>query len=155
MKIFINILLIIFAVIIQTAFLPALSVLGSHPNIVLIIAIILLAIQRKSEALWWFGFGGLILDLISPFYFGIYTLSFMVVYFILYYLVDYIFSDPSILVTAMFLLFGSFISNIIFLILDINTYEILIIEALYAMVFGSIIFYFMKHYLSHKDAVKI
>ena len=154
MKILINILLIIFAIILQIAFLPLVSIHGAYPNILLIVILSLLFIGRINESLWWVGIGGLVMELFSTSHFGVYIISFIVIFLLFYYFINRIFSDPS-LVSAAFLFFvASLMLNIVFVIMT-HYYFVYIAEAIYTAIVGCIIYSLIKYYYRPIDEVKI
>jgi len=154
MKILINILLIIFAIILQIAFLPLVSIHGAYPNILLIVILSLLFIGRVNESLWWVGIGGLLIELFSTLHFGVYIISFIIIFLLFYYFINHIFSDPS-LVSAAFLFFvASLMLNIVFVIIT-HYYFTYLVEAIYTAVVGCMIYILIKYYYRPVDEVKI
>lgn len=154
MKTFILILTIIMAVILQISVIPNFSIYNVFPNIVLIVMLGLLYVRRTNEALWWMGLGGLLLDLVSPVRFGVYTLSFMIIFALNYYLIEYIFTDPSILLAGALIFISSLISNIIFLLLT-HYYSQIFTEAIYTSFVGCILYWIIRYYYKPKEEVKI
>jgi len=154
MKTFILILTIIMAVILQISVIPNFSIYNVFPNIVLIVMLGLLYVRRTNEALWWMGLGGILLDLVSPVRFGVYTLSFMIIFALNYYLIEYIFTDPSILLAGALIFISSLISNIIFLLLT-HYYSQIFTEAIYTSFVGCILYWIIRYYYKPKEEVKI
>lgn len=154
MKFFGNFLLIILVVILQSTFVPKIIFFNSFPNLILIIALSLLFIRRTEEALWWGLIGGLLLDLISPVRFGIYTFSILTIFIIAYIITDRIFSDPTLPLSILLFFVASLLSNIIFFLLTFN-YYVLISEAIYSAVVGCIIYGLIKYYFQPKESIKI
>ena len=149
MKIFLNILLIILAVILQITFLPSFEFKGVFPNLVFVGMLSLLLVGRKEESLWWAGIGGISLDLFSPGYFGIYTLSFLAVYAAVYFLIMYVFSDPSLIISVPIFFVGTMLVNLCFLLMTGN-YTGYFTEATYNTFVGCIVYGLVKIYYSPK-----
>lgn len=152
MKNLINILLIILAVVLQISLLPQISFLTAFPNLIFLIMLSLVFINRP-ESLWWLG-GGILLDLVSPFRFGLYTISLVVVFLLANYLVNHIFSDPSLFIAAVFFFVGSIILNAIFLLLT-SQFSLLFFEVIYSTFVGCIIYGLIRYYLKPKEVIKI
>lgn len=154
MKIIVNVLLILLAIILQTSLLPKIDFFGTFPNLVLLIMLSLLFINRTEEALWWTGGGGILLDLVSPARFGIYTFSLLIIFILTYILVSRIFSDPSLLLAAVFFFVASLLMNLFFLFLT-SYFLLLISTAIYDTLVGCIIYGLVKYYYKPKEAIKI
>lgn len=87
-KIISEFFLVILLVILQMTIFNKFAIFGAVPNLILIIAICFVLKQRFNLSIIIAGFGGLILDLVSPMYFGIYTLSgLIIIYFVNYFLI--------------------------------------------------------------------
>lgn len=154
MYIFINILLILLASILQISFMPSLSLWHSFPNLILIFTVILIFNGRNREALYWAAIGGIILDLFSPSRFGIYLISLLVIYFVISYLVKRFFSDPNFLIAVGLFLISSAIFNIIFYIIN-PQWQIFLGDIIYNTIVGLIIYIALKNKLKVKDLIKI
>lgn len=82
----ISILILIFLAFLQISFLPNFLILGAIPNLILIITIAWCISGNYKEAIFWGIAGGIILDLFSPFYFGIISLSNLAVITVVYFI---------------------------------------------------------------------
>lgn len=154
MKIFINLLLIILTVILQISLVPKLVFLGVFPNLILLVFLSLLFIGKPEESLWWAGTGGILLDVTSPYFFGIYTFSMLFVYIIAYYLTNHGFSNPSLFTAAAIFFISAVIANLIFMFYTRDYYNLLI-EAIYSTLVGCIIYGLMRYRFKQKEEVKI
>lgn len=154
MKILINIILIIIAAILQITLVPKLAILGVFPNLILLVMLSLIFITRTEEALWWAGLGGIILDLVSPARFGIYTFSFLVIFAAIFYLVHNIFREPSLLISILIFIVAGLMSNLIFLIMNFQIVPFLV-SGLVSAFWGIIIYSLIKYYFKPKESIKI
>lgn len=154
MKIIVNILLIIFAAIMEISSAPVLSVYGGTLNVVLLAMIALILIKRFDEAVLWAGIGGVMLDVMSPTRFGIYTLELLAIYFIIYYLVRHVFFDPPLYLAILIIIAASALFNLIFIFYNFNLI-IYFATIIYNTVVGSIIYYLIRSYYKPKEEVKI
>jgi rod shape-determining protein MreD len=154
MKFIIQLILIIIAVILQISLVPKLALFGTFPNIILLIFLALLFIGRPQESLWWAGIGGILLDLASPSYFGIYTFSMLIVYVLVFYLTNRIFSNPSVFVAAVIFFVSSLMINSIF-IFYVHNYAGFLIEAVYSTLIGCMIYGLMRYRTKKREEVKI
>lgn len=154
MKIVGNILLILLAVILQISVMPKIAIFSGFPNLVFLAVLILIFVRRDKEALWWAGGGGILLDLFSPAHFGIYTLSLLVVYFLIFILVKRIFSDPNLLVAVGFFFLGSLFFDLLWLVVN-PQWQTILIDATYNTIVGCIIYWLLRERLRPREAVKI
>ncbi|MDD3887211.1 MAG: rod shape-determining protein MreD [Patescibacteria group bacterium] len=101
MRIAISIISLILLAFLQISFLPNFIILGSIPNLILIVAIAWCIAGNFKEAIFWGIAGGIILDLFSPFYFGIISLTNLAVISLVYFIAKNIInSDDRISVAA-------------------------------------------------------
>lgn len=75
MRTFFSIIILIILAFFQISFLPYFEIFNAIPNLILVIALAWCIAGNFKEALVWGICGGIILDLFSPFYFGVITLS--------------------------------------------------------------------------------
>ena len=154
MKTFLNILLVIIVVILETTLVPKMAIFGAFPNLVMLVILSLIFINRTRDALWWVLIGGVLLDLFSPVRFGAYTLSFVAIFFLAYYLVNYVFSEPSVFLAAGIFFISSLILNIIFL-MYFHYFGLYFIEAIYSTFVGCIVYGLIRYYYKQGEEVKI
>lgn len=109
-KIFIFILLGV----LQLTLMPIFSIRGIIPNLVLIGSIILLLADFEEDAFYLAAFGGLVLDLAGPFFFGFHTIFFIGFIFIIRFLLQKIVTELSVLLV----LIGVFIFSLLFSVLE-------------------------------------
>lgn len=154
MKFIINLLFIILAAILQITFIPELTIFSGIFNLIFLIMLMFVFASRPSEALWWAGLGGIVLDLLSPVKFGFYTLSLLVICLLTNYLVERIFTDPNIFVASGFFFGGSLILNLFWLTVN-PSWQAFFISAIYNTVVGTIIYGVIKIYQTPREAIKI
>lgn len=157
MKIFIHIICIILAVILQTTLLPQIKLLGGMPNLVLLTVLTLIFINRFDEAIIWVIIGGILLDLTSPIRFGYYYFALLIIYFLIRLLIVRLFNNPSWIISAIFFLFASVLLDCYWIYYDcsINTLTIILANAIYNIIFGLILYYLMQYYYLPQDKISV
>lgn len=88
------IILIFFVLLGQLVILPKINPTLLSVNLVLPIILMLVFSMRIEDGFWWAIVGGFLFDLYSPFYFGIYTLTFLAIAALASFLARRIFSLP-------------------------------------------------------------
>ena len=154
MKIFINILLIFLAAILQISLFPKISIFSALPNLIFLATMILIFTNREDEALIWAGLGGILLDLFSPVRFGIFLFPLLVIYFLTSILVKRIFTDPNLIIAASFFFLGSIFFDILWIFIN-PQWQIILINAIYNTIVGIIIYWLLRERLKPKEFVKI
>lgn len=154
MKFIVNLLLIIAAVILQISLVKEFSIYFGIINLVLIIMLVLVFVNRPIEALWWAGIGGIALDLVSPAKFGLFTLSLLVIYYVVNLLIRRIFTDPNIIVVATIFLISSVVVDAPWLLIN-PSWHTLLINAIYNTVVGSIIYFLLRERLRPREMIRI
>lgn len=150
MKFFKHFVLIIVVVVLQISVVPNLAIAGTYPNLILIGMLVLFFSSQKTPALWWAGFGGLSLDIFSTLHYGLFTISFLGSYFLLVFISDRFISSFSFLTIIIGFFAASLIIDLIpFLVSDKN-WPILVGNAIYTVLVGIIIFYFISDKLQPK-----
>ncbi len=110
MKIAFIILALFFVAILQVTFVPKLSIYGVFPNLMLVVIIFKSLFKDYREIFIWSLAGGLILDVFSATPFGVFTLSFLIVSFIINFLSRNIWTSENVgLVVMIIVLLGSLI----------------------------------------------
>ena len=153
MKIFINVLLILLALVLQISLFPRLEIFNAFGNIIFLIWTALLFTGR-DESIWWVGIGGLMLDIFSPFYFGYYIAMFFLLYFILHYLITHILTEISWIAVLILIFLGSVILDIAPAIYT-SSYSLIIPNAIYNTCLGIFIYLIINKYLKPKEEVKL
>lgn len=101
MRLAISILSLVIIVFLQASFLPSLEVFSVIPNLIFIITIAWCIAGNYKEAIFWAALGGILLDLFSPFYFGIIALSNLSSLIIIYLIIkNFLNNDDKISVAA-------------------------------------------------------
>lgn len=109
MRIVFIILALFFVAMLQTTFVPRLALYGVFPNLMLVVIVYKSLFKDYKEILIWPLAGGLILDFFSAMPFGVFTLSFLIVSFLVSFLSRNTWSSENIgLVVVMVTLLGSF-----------------------------------------------
>lgn len=82
-----KILAILFLLVLNLSFFAKFSLYSFAPNLIIGASIVLLLRGFLKDGMLVAAVGGLLLDLVSPFYFGIYTLSLIVIFLFLHFIV--------------------------------------------------------------------
>lgn len=153
---FFKIFLAIVLALLQITLLPALAVVGVWPNLVLILALILIFWHFEPEGFLVGGLGGLMLDLAGPLSFGLHTLFilgllFLNRFFIRRYLTELNFLSMAALAAANDV-FYHFVFNLFFK--NISHFSLMVVFG-YAMLASGLFYlaYFKMHRLD--QSVKI
>lgn len=154
MQIIVNLVLIIVVCIMQITILPKMVLFHGFPNIIFLVMIALVFIKRSRDALIWAIAGGIILDLLSNYYFGVYTISFLVIYHLTKYFTEKVFTDPEIIIAAIMIFMGSILVDSPWFITNREA-VILLSDALYNTFVGCIIYIFLRYYLKPEQEIKI
>jgi rod shape-determining protein MreD len=104
----INFLIFFIASILQLTIIPRLAIAGVFPNIVLVLIIVWSAVFGFKKSFWLAIVSGILLDLFVGPYFGIFTVTFLVIAFLVDIVTRYIFSNNFIFSVLSF----SFIATI-------------------------------------------
>jgi len=156
MKYFLNILAIIICVILQLALLSHLTIANASLNLILIVMLCFVFVSNFPIALLWAGLTGLILDLVSPYYFGLYTIELVFIFLNSAYLVFKIFHRPNFLVAFGFLFVFSIIFDIAFGLMTEHAFSVLFFtDALYNGAVGLIIYFLLRRYLPTEEKIKV
>jgi len=153
MNIFLNIILIVLAVLAQITIAAKISIFSAMINIPMIIITSLILAKRFDLAKIWM-FSGLLLDLLSPTKFGFYTVTFIILYLIINLIIKKIFYKTEFYIVILFFMIGSFIIDIPFLTINFST-TIIIGNMIYNTIIGCIVYWFIKFYLEPQSILKI
>lgn len=94
-RFFLNSLLIICLTAIQISFIPSLPFQINHFNLILVILIFILNLYGLRTALWWSAGAGLLLDIFSFSFFGIFLISLSASVVFVYFLLKNFFTNRS------------------------------------------------------------
>lgn len=156
MKIFYQILLIIIISILQITLVPHFIIYGSIFNLIFIVILSLIFLSRFGLALWWVGLGGALLDLASPYFFGLNILALIIIYLIVGYLVYKVFHQPNILIAFAFFFIAAVVFDAILSLLLKNPISYIIFaNGFYNAIVGTIIFYFLNKNMPKEEKIKI
>ncbi len=115
MKTFLSSIIIFLAVILQITFLSKTTIFGVIPNLVLLLIICQSAIKGHKEGFLWAFLGGFLLDLFSKVYFGIWTLSFLFIAYIISFIVKKFLGKVGLLSIIIISVFSTIFFDLIFL----------------------------------------
>lgn len=157
MNLLIHSLLIFILVILQISFFSQISFWGGSLNIILVILLSLLYIDRQKEAFYWVIIGGILLDLVSPLRFGIYLFLSLLVYILNHFLIRRFIFRKNLYIIFFMIFFSSIIYESWFLLWDrsLIAAKIILISALINSLIGLFIKYWIDYYYQQKEEVKI
>lgn len=155
-KLSLKILAIIFLFIFQITFFNKLIIFGSIPNLILILSVALLLRNRFNDALLVAVVGGLLLDLVSPIYFGIYTLLFLAILFVLHFSILKV--VPVLSIFWIYVIFlGAFLILDLFILLFTKTWPSWVTIANVSIngLWGILAYYILGYFLKTTEEIKI
>lgn len=157
MKLFIHLICIFLAIILQISLLPQITILGGFPNLILLVMLSLVFVGRINEAILWLSLGGILLEMVSPVHFGFYFFPLLAVFLLVNYLVKKLFTNPIWYLTLFFFFFSSLIFDLVWLFYDYSVFSIsvLLADAIYNTILGLVIYYFMLYYYFPNEKIKI
>lgn len=155
-KILLKIFAVFCLVIFQIAVMTKLTIWGTIPNLIILLAIAMVFRGRFQDGILLAGVGGLLLDLASPIRFGAYTMLFLAAIGIIHFYVLKIFPTPSLMVS--FLIFAASILLIdltLFLLLRNIPYWQLLPQAIFGGLWGIFIYWLVEKIIKPKEEIKL
>jgi len=140
--------------VLQLAVISKISILGIAPNLILIIAIVLILRNRPYDAFLIVLIGGMILDIGSSFKFGILTIIYLVVLILIYLLINRISLIPNYFFSLLvfigaFLIFNTIVS---LLYSGLLRWEILSDSAINSF-WGILVLLFLQRFISERKEI--
>ena len=111
---FFKIFIFILIGVLQLTLMPIFSIKGMIPNLILIGSIVLLLSDFEEDAFYLAAFGGLVLDLAGPFFFGFHTIIFIGFIFLIRFLLQKIVTESN----TLLVLVGVFIFSLFYSVLE-------------------------------------
>jgi rod shape-determining protein MreD len=139
-----NIKIILIAVLfalMQVSIAPYLSIWGAGLNLTLIFLIIMMLNFRFEDSLIYAGIAGMILDIYSPMRFGIYLFSFLLIYFLGYYIFKKIVSEQIFISVVLSFFISYMIVEFMAYMLNDGSLWIWMLSAGYTAIAGTVIYY--------------
>lgn len=148
-----KIIAIVVIALIQILLMPYFAIYGVWPNLILILAIMLLFFNADPEALFTASLGGLILDLASPLNFGFFTFFFLMIILLIKLLMSKFFNEPNIIVMIVIMVCALFVFYAI-MSLFANHFSIItiLINTFYDLLV-SLVFYRLLHLWMDRNQV--
>lgn len=151
LKSFIKILAIVSIALIQVLLMPYFAIYDVWPNLLLILAIILLFFDADPEALLVASLGGLILDFASPLTFGFFTIFLLVITLLVKLLMSKFFNEPNIIVMVFILAGALFVFDGVMALMAHNfSIFTIMISVTYGLLI-SLIFYRLLNFWMDRD----
>jgi hypothetical protein len=95
-----HLLLIFFFYLLEITFARIFTFPGAYLSLILIAGISLFFLDYNEEALWWFLFGGLLIDINSLTFFGLNTAIMMLIYFLINFVRQKLIHQPNLFFLA-------------------------------------------------------
>lgn len=140
-----KILIFIVLAILQLTLMPIFSIKGMIPNLILILAIVLILADFEEDAFYLAAFGGLVLDLAGPFFFGFHTILYIGLIFLIRFLLQKVVE-----VNLFLVIISVFVFTLIFALLE-NLFLArlpglnIIYDGFYSAILGFLAFYLVQN----------
>jgi rod shape-determining protein MreD len=152
MKISLRIVAILLVTIIQITLIPKLSIWQAIPNLLLIIVLAQAILLYEKEGIWWAMIGGILLDLILPLRFGVWTISLLIIFFVTSRSIKAVFTDPGPLLSILIFFFASLIYQSI---ISLFVWQFNLLSITTTTIFNTLIFILIYFYLLRFGPKKI
>ncbi len=147
-------LLIIFLSLCQIGLMSNFAIFGNWPNLILIMSLVLIFCDREAEAFLAATFGGLLLDLASPMFFGFYFISLSAITLIVKYIFSKFLTEINPIIVAA-------VTGVTMIVYDLTMALInhqfsligLVSNAIYAIVLAFVFYYFFNLRSSHSSNI--
>jgi rod shape-determining protein MreD len=151
-----KILIIIAVAVIQVTLMPNLNIYGVWPNLLLILALLLIFFGAEPEAYLTASLGGLILDLASPLSFGFYTLTLVSLTVFIRFLVNKFLNEPNvpviIVILSLSILFMSILESLVAHDFHVN---LIFINLIYGLFMGLIFYRVLSFWIDNQQKIKV
>lgn len=151
-----QVLLIILLFILQITLLNKFSFFNAVPNLILIVSICLVLKQNLDLSIFIAGVGGLLLDLVSPIYFGFYTITYLLIILILNYFILKISQSPNrFIIYLIFVIVSIFIDSSLLVFTKILPNWHLLLSGLINGIFGITIYLLIEKISPQEEEINI
>lgn len=154
MQILLNIVLIIIAVIWQFTVMPKIAINGAFPNIILVVMLALIFIKKSEQSLLWAVLGGILLDIFSAGYFGVFTATLIIIHLIFRIICRKVFASPPLYIAALLFFIASLLFDA-YWVVEYRQWTIYFYQTIYNTLVGCLIYYFIGYYNKPKEGIKI
>lgn len=150
-------ILVIFGVAIaQILIMPYFGIHGVWPNLVLILALMLLFFDAQSEALFTASLGGVILDFASPLIFGYFTLMLVLLTLLVKLLMNKFLKDPNIFIMILIMAFSLFVfDSVQSLIVRQYSFAIILPNIFYGLIISLIFYRLLNFWIDRNQAIRL
>ena len=150
-KTIIKAIIITILAIFQITLMSYFSIMGLWPNLVFVLALVLVLTGAEPEAFLTASLGGLILDLTSPLFFGFNTIILLIMVILVEMLVNKFLSEISMFVAGLFLIIVTVIIDLLMCLISHQFIFVnLIINVFYTLVVGLIMFRLINYWFRGK-----
>lgn len=151
----IKLLSIIILVVIQITLMPYMAIYGTWPNLILLLALVLIIFGATTESFLVASLGGLILDLASSLFFGFFTIVLMILIFMAKILVSKYLNEATVLISGIILTLTAVIFDSI-LSLVVHHFSIIqiLVNSVYSLVLGLVFYFVLRRYL-HRQNIRV
>jgi len=144
---FFQIIFVILIALLQITIMPFLSFYGVWPNLILILVVMLILNGFNEEGFIAAGVGGLVMEFASIYFFGFYSLVFVAVAVILYFLNSRFLNEPNFYLSLAILAIFVFVYDGIFLLLTPNmSWSTIIFNIAYSLLIAWPTYHLLSYY---------
>jgi len=148
----INLLIIFLLSVAQITLMPYFSILDLWPNLIFLLAVSFILIGAEREAYLTASFGGLILDLVSPIFFGFNVLVMMFLTGLTQLLTKKLLSDINFFIAGLVYIVASLLFNLVFSFTGHQfDWLALNIGIVYSLIIGLIMFYTLNNWYDRRE----
>lgn len=151
-----KILSIIILAILQITLMPHLGFQTIWPNLILLVALVLMFLDFEVESLLVAIVGGLILDLASPLFFGLHSVILIILILITKLLLTKFLTEPNAVIIGLFLVIASFFNESLVMLITRNFLWLpVLINGFYSAIIGLILYRFFEYWFKKQPIIKM
>lgn len=152
----IKVLSIIVLAFLQVTLMPYFGFQNIWPNLILLFAIVLMFLDFEVEGFLVACVGGLILDLMSPLFFGVNSAILISFVIITKLLLTKFLTDPNIIIIGIFLGLVAFSNDLLIMLLVRNFIWLPVLaNAFYSAILGLLIYRFFERWFKNQPIIKM
>lgn len=149
-----NIIIIILLFFIQVTLWHDINNRPIVPNLIIVLLIVYLLAEQDLSALWVVAVGGLMSDLYSDRFFGLYTITFIIIYIALYFGLRAVIRKPNLSLAGLIIFLVSLIINgVVMVSLRLSVDMVLVYSAFYEAILGIIFYQIINKYISKNKII--
>lgn len=147
---------IIILAILQITLLPCFGIKNAWPNLILLMALVLMFLEFDLESLLVASVGGLILDLASPLIFGFHAVIFVAFVLFTKLWLSRFLTEPNAFIISLFLGLAAIFNDLIVILIARNFLWVsLMINGFYSGLIGFLLYRFGEHWFKKQPLTKL